>query len=401
MQAFLKKISVLFAVMFLFSAPIKLMAQDNNLNTVTTAVPFLMISPDSRGGALGDAGVATSPDVNSLHWNPAKYAFAESEMAFSLSYSPWLRDLVDDIGMAYVTGYKRIDDQQAIAASLRYFSLGNIQFTNQEGTNIGEYSPNEFSLSATYSRKLGDRFSGAVSARFINSNLTQGQTVGGQETTAGTSFATDVAVYYQNDVRLNRLDGEFAWGINISNIGAKIAYTRGAEEKDFLPTNLRFGPRLTLELDDYNEMSFMFDVNKLLVPSPPIYKTDSVGMPVYDEQGDPVIEEGMDPDVSVVGGMIQSFHDAPGGFSEEMREYNFSVGMEYWYDQQFALRGGFFYEDASKGNRQYFTLGAGLRYNVFGLDFSYLIPTDQRNPLSNTLRFSLSFDFEAFERQNR
>lgn len=399
MQAFLKKISVLFAVMFLFSAPSQLMAQ--NLNTVTTAVPFLMISPDSRGGSMGDIGVATSPDVNSLHWNPAKYAFAESEMAFSLSYSPWLRDLVDDIGMAYLSGYKKLDDQQAIAVSLRYFSLGNIQFTNQIGDPIGEYSPNEFSLSGTYSRKLGDRFSGAVSARFINSNLTMGQTVGGQETTAGTSFATDVAVYYQNDIRLNRLDGEFAWGINISNIGAKIAYTRGAEDKDFLPTNLRIGPRLTLELDDYNEMSFMFDINKLLVPSPPIYETDSIGNPIYDDQNEPVIQDGMDPDVSVVGGMLQSFYDAPGGFSEELREYNFSVGMEYWYDQQFALRGGYFYEDATKGNRQYFTLGAGLRYNVFGLDFSYLIPTDQRNPLSNTLRFSLSFDFEAFERQGQ
>ncbi|MBI9037144.1 MAG: type IX secretion system outer membrane channel protein PorV [Bacteroidales bacterium] len=365
-----------------------------DLNTITTAVPFLLIAPDARAGAMGDAGVSSTPDASSMHWNPAKYAFIDKKMGFSVSYSPWLRALVNDINLAYVSGYYRIDDRQVIGASLLYFSLGDITFTDVNGGRIGDYKPSEFSIDATYSRKLSDKLSGAIAARYINSNLTQGQYVGAVATHPGNSIAADVAVYWQDDIVLGNMDGKFAWGINISNIGSKISYSDN-EVKEFIPTNLRFGPSLTLDLDDYNSLSFMIDVNKLLVPTPPIYETDSAGSPVY-INGKQVILEGRDPDVSVISGMLQSFYDAPGGFSEEMREFSFSIGAEYWYDKQFALRGGFFYEDKSKGNRKYFTLGAGLRYNVFGLDFAYLIPLEQHNPLENTLRFSLLFNFDAF-----
>jgi hypothetical protein len=365
-------------------------------NTITTAVPFLLIAPDARSGAMGDAGVATSPDANSMHWNPAKYAFIESKTGFSASYSPWLRAIVSDINLAYVAGHYKIDDRQTIAGSLLYFTLGDITFTDIQGSTIGNYRPNEFSLDATYSRKFSDNWSGAVAARYINSNLTQGITVQGQATKPGQSIAADVAVYYQKELRWNNFEyAEWAFGINISNIGSKISYSDATTEKDFIPTNLRFGPRLTLDLDEYNRLSFTLDVNKLLVPTPPIYLEDTLGFPVIVD-GQPQIEAGKDPNVSVVQGMLQSWYDAPGGFEEELREFFFATGVEYWYDKVFAVRGGFFYENKNKGNRKYFTLGAGLKYNVFGLDFSYLIPLEQQNPLQNTLRFSLTFDFDAF-----
>jgi hypothetical protein len=373
----------------------------DELNTITTAVPFLLVAPDSRAGALGDAGVASTPDANSMHWNPAKYAFSEKAMGFSVSYSPWLKALVNDINLAYLTGYMKLDENSAIATSLLFFSLGEITFTNDLGTETGTYKPNEFSLDFTYSRKFTKQFSMAVAARYIYSNLTMGQFVGGLETHPGQSFAVDIATYYQKPFKFaGRSKGNlFAFGANISNIGAKISYTESTE-RDFIPTNLKFGPSLTLALDDYNTISVLFDVNKLLVPTPPIYATDTNGVPLRDPNGDLIIEDGMDPNVGVVEGMIQSFYDAPGGFKEEMREFTYSVGVEYWYDKQFAVRGGYFHENQYKGNRKYFTLGAGLRYNVFGLDFAYLIPVDQRNPLENTIRFSLLFDMDAFKDQN-
>ncbi|MDZ7741347.1 MAG: type IX secretion system outer membrane channel protein PorV [Bacteroidota bacterium] len=372
----------------------ELSGKDLELNPITTAVPFLTIAPDARGGAMGDAGVSSTPDANSMHWNPAKYAFIDGKMGISASYSPWLRNLVNDINLAYLSGYYRFDDNQTIAASLRYFSLGDIVFTDNSGLDIGTYQPNEFAFDATYSRKLTTNLSGAVAGRFIYSNLTLGQTVGSQATKAGTSVAADVSVYWQKEINLFDVDAMFAWGVNISNIGNKISYTDNDATRDFLPTNLRLGPSITLDLDEFNQLSVMVDVNKLLVPTPPIYDT----LPPID--GRRPIAKGMNPDVSVIQGMIQSFYDAPGGFSEEMRELMYSVGVEYWYDQQFAIRGGFFYEDRTKGNRKFFTLGAGLRYNRFGLDVSYLIPLEQQNPLENTLRFSLYLDFEAFSGQN-
>ena len=233
------------------------------INTITTSVPFLMIAPDARSGAMGDAGVSSTPDANSMHWNPSKYAFINNDMGFSVSYSPWLKKLVNDINLAYVTWYMRLDEQQAIAASLLYFSLGDINFTDNQGGDMGTYRPNEFALDAAYSRKLSTNLSGAVAARFIYSNLTMGQYVQGLQTHPGTSIAADVSVYWNKDITVGDVTGNLAWGVNISNIGAKISYTDNTT-KDFIPTNLRFGPSFTVDIDDFNSFSFMFDINKLL-----------------------------------------------------------------------------------------------------------------------------------------
>ena len=393
------------------------------VNTLNTAVPFLTIGPDARSGGMGDGGVATSPDANAMHYNPAKYAFIEDKMGFAISYTPWLRNLVNDINMAYVSYYTKIDDMQAIAFSLRYFSLGEIQFTDEQGAPLGTINPNEFAIDGTYARKLSDYLSLAVAGRFIYSNLTLGQTIQGVETKPGISVAADVALYWEKDVEWFKvMDAKFAWGMNISNIGQKISYTRSNIEQSFIPTNFRIGPRLTLELDDYNSLAFFGDVNKLLVPTPPIYKSDSSGNPIPIPGTDQYeIAAGRNPDVSVITGMIQSWYDAPGelvkdengevvynedgtaqvvngsAFKEELREFYYSIGTEYWYNEILAIRAGYFWEHASKGARQYATLGVGLRYNVFGLDFSYLIPTGggtQQHPLQNTLRFSLLFNFD-------
>jgi len=401
------RMGLLAGFMAIFSGT--LFAQSNNyigqdLNTITTAVPFLQIAPDARSGGMGEAGVSSSPDANSMHWNPAKYSYIESDMGFALSYSPWLRALVSDINLAYLTGYKKLANNQVVSGSLLYFSLGDITFTDIQGATIGNYRPNEFALSGSYSRMLTKNLSGAVTARFIHSNLTQGQSVGGASTKPGNSIAADIAIYSRHDVEFPNMEGFFAWGLNISNIGSKISYSDDNTQRDFIPTNLRFGPSLTLDIDDFNRLSFMVDINKLLIPTPPIYLTDSItGQPVYDDNGNQLIFKGMDPNVSVPVGMFQSFFDAPNGFNEEIRELSFAVGIEYWYDKQFAIRGGYFHEDRTKGNRKFFTLGAGLRYNVFGLDFAYLIPTggQAKNPLENTLRFTLHFDFDAFQKQNR
>ncbi len=355
-------------------------------NTITTGVPFLSIAPDSRAGAMGDAGVATSPDVNSQHWNPAKYAFAESEMGIGLSYTPWLRNLVNDINLAYLVGYKRLDDQQTMSASLRYFSLGDISFMSEYGDPTGQQSPNEFAIDMGYTRLLSDNFSGAVALRYIRSDLTGGQMVNGTETHAGNSFAADVAFYFQKEIRVNRKNSVFASGINISNIGSKISYTDG-ETKDFIPTNLKLGLSYKTEMDKYNTITFALDANKLLVPTPDTTDVDII--------------TGLGSTKSPIAGIFSSFSDAPGGMSEEFKEINFSAGVEYWYNKQFAVRAGYFYEDVNKGNRKFFTAGAGLKMNVFALDFSYLLPVAQNNPLANTLRFTLSFDFEAFNKQRR
>ena len=366
-------------------------ATTSGANTITTAVPFLGITPDSRAGGMGDAGVGLTPDVSSQHWNPAKYVFMESDMGVGLSYSPWLRALVNDINLAYLSGYKKIDDQQAISSSLRYFSLGDIVFTDIRGTKLTTQSPNEFAIDFGYSRKLSDIFSGSVAVRYIRSDLTGGQMVNGVETRPGNSFAADVAFYWYNEFRANRKDNIFSAGINIQNIGSKISYTDG-EVKDFIPTNLMIGASYTTELDDYNSFSFSFEANKLLVPTPP---KDSIE---YDEGG-VILPGGIHSDMSVIKGMITSFYDAPGGFKEEMQEITLAIGVEYWYNKQFAIRGGYFYENENKGNRKYFTAGAGLRMNVFSLDFSYLLPTQRNHPLENTLRFTLSFDIDAFGNQ--
>jgi len=382
---------ILVTIVLLIAENVHAQATTSGANTITTAVPFLTITPDSRAGGMGDAGVGLTPDVSSQHWNPAKYVFMESDMGVGLSYSPWLRNLVDDINLAYLSGYKKIDDVSAVAASLRYFSLGDIVFTSDYGTYEGQQSPNEFAVDLGYSRKLSEIFAGAVALRYIRSDLTGGQMVNGVETHAGNSFAADVAFYWFTEFRANRKDNNFSAGINIQNIGSKISYTDG-EVKDFIPTNLMLGTSYTTNLDDYNSFSFSFEANKLLVPTPPADST------IYGED-DVIFPGGINSDIGPIEGMIVSFYDAPGGFKEEMQEITLALGVEYWYNKQFAIRGGYFYEHENKGNRKYFTAGAGLRMNVFALDFSYLLPTQRNHPLENTLRFTLCFDVDAFGRQ--
>ena len=359
------------------------------LNTITTSVPFLIIGPDSRSGGMGDVGVASTPDANSMHWNPAKYAFVEDDMGFAINYVPWLRSLVPDISLSYLSGYLKRNDKETIGMSLRYFSLGDITFTDINSNVIGQYKPNELAISTAYARKLSNHYSLAIAVRYIYSDLTGGQTLtGGLGTHAGQSIAADISSYFQKEVRIAKKDFDWTMGLNISNLGNKISYTETAV-RDFIPINMRFGTSIGTNFDDYNSMSIEFDVNKLLVPTPPSYNDDGE------------INGGMDPDVPVVNGVFQSFWDAPGGTKEEFRELNYSVGLEYWYAHQFSVRAGYFYEHPTKGDRQYFTMGAGVKYNVFALDFSYLIDASSSingsNPLANTLRFTLIFDFGALE----
>jgi hypothetical protein len=348
-------------------------AQLVQLNTITTAVPFLMIGPDSRSGALGDAGVALSPDANSLHWNPAKMAFASNDVEFSLAYAPWLRALVDDMNLAYLSGVKRINKRQAWGAALRYFSLGNITFTDETGTTIRDFQPAEFSLDVGYSQKLSDRFSGGIAGRFINSNLTGGTNVLGANSKPGRSVAVDISAFYTNpSAKVAGRDAEVNWGLCISNIGAKMSYSESAE-RDFIPTNLKTGAALKLNLDEFNSLTFTADINKLLVPTTPI----------YDQESGNEIVSGFNPDVGVATGMIQSFYDAPGVvnfnddgtytieegsiFREEMRELNIGGGVEYLFNDAFAFRTGFFNEHYSKGARQFITLGAWHQiHGVYG-----------------------------------
>ena len=380
--------AVLLVSLFAFSGTV-LQAQvgstgqlDGLINTINTAVPFLRIAPNARSGGMGDLGVAISPDANAIFWNSSKLAFMEHEMGFSLTYTPWLKQLVNDIYLAYLSGYKKLDDNQALGVSLRYFSLGNIVFTDITGTETGQGRPNEFAIDVAYARKLSENIGAGINLRYIFSNLASGQTVNGININPGQAFAADINFYGQHDVEISDLETQLAWGVNVSNIGTKISYTDNAENRDFLPTNLGTGVAWTLNVDDFNSIMIGVDINKLLVPTPDTIDTDpSNGIFDYKEQG-------------IISGMLTSFSDAPGGFSEELSELIYSFGVEYWYDQQFAVRAGYFLESATKGNRKFFTVGLGLRYNVFGLDFSYLVPTsNQRNPLDNTLRFSLSFDF--------
>lgn len=404
------------------------------LNTITTAVPFLIINPETRGGGMGDVGVSTSPDGASQHWNVSKYAFIEDKAGVSISYTPWLRALVPDISISYLSGYYKINKMSAIAGSMRYFSLGNIQFTDQFGNNTVQFTPNEFAFDLSYSRKLSRRLSAGLGARYINSNLTGGQTVQQATTGPGRTVATDLGVYYQNeDLTVFNKDATLAWGVSVSNLGAKISYTNTSNQ-DYLPINLRLGPRMTWMLDDYNKISVAVDLNKYLVPSPPVYQPvyqiDSSGNVAIDPNGDPIIEygmdpviaSGMDPDRPTVNGAISSFYDAPGivsfengvtpvvepgsRFGEELREISYGIGAEYWYDDQFAFRLGYYGEHISKGNRKFITVGAGLRLSVFGLDFSYLVPAyfgstnGQSSPLARTLRFTLTFNFDDVKKEN-
>ena len=360
------------------------------LNAIQTVVPFLTIAPDSRAGAMGDAGVATSPDVYSQHWNPAKFAFIDGNAGIGISYSPWLRNLVPDINIAYLAGYKRIDTKQVISASLLYSSLGPVPFTDEFGNLERTFNPNEFSIDAGYSRLFTDNLSGGIAFRFIYSNLTGGSYSGGVATKPGTSFAADVSGYYQKKISIFNKDGQLGLGLNFSNIGTKMSYS-AAQTADFIPMNMRLGASTTINLDNFNKIAVTLDINKLLVPTPPIYSSTNP---------DSIIK-GKDPNVSVPVAIFKSFFDAPGGIKEELHEITYSTGIEYWYNNQFAIRGGYFHENATKGNRKYFTAGAGFRLKAFTLDFSYLMPLSQNHPLARTLRFSIAFDFNALRNASR
>ena len=355
----------------------------NRINVVTTAVPFLRISPDARSGGMGDVGIATIPDANSSFWNQAKIPFAESKSAIAVTYTPWLKGLdLNDVYLASLAGYYKLDEFQGISASLRYFSLGNIQFTDNLGNDLQTYRPREFAFDAGYSRKLSDKLGIGIALRYINSNLASGQSASGSTYRTGSAIAGDLSIFHDGTAG-NTTGSGLNWGVTLSNLGSKISYTNDASEKDFIPANLGLGVAYVKTVDENNKVTFGLDINKLLVPTPPALG-DSAGLVDYHNKG-------------VVGSWFSSFGDAPDGFSEELREFQVSVGAEYSYNNQFAFRLGYFYEDPTKGDRKYFTLGAGLNYNMFGLNFSYLIPSGSginRNPLSNTLRFSLIFNLD-------
>lgn len=411
-----KKTSLLVLIVLLVSSQIQAQSMSQlsgkELNTITTAVPFLQIAPDSRGGAMGDVGCATSADINSQAYNPAKYVFNKNTFGISVSYSPWLRNLVSDINLLYLSTYWRMTEMDAIAFSLRYFSLGDIQFTDDMGNPTMKENPNEFALDFTYSRKLIDELSIALTPRFIYSNLTAGQYVGGQETRAGLAGAADLSLFYEQELKAKKLESSILRaGFCISNMGNKMSYSSGTLRRDFLPTNLKIGLGYEMGFDEYNKLAITGEVNKLLVPTNPVYATDSItGRILYDQYNNPIILSGRDPDVSVPQGMIQSFYDAPGighngvnasVFAEEMAEIIWALGAEYSYRDLFFVRLGYFHESKYKGNRQFLSMGVGLKYNVFNIDVSYLFTTNgQTHPLANTLRFTLSFDFSSFNKED-
>lgn len=404
------KLKNAFILTLLMVAALQSVAQTNTINTnkdllgqrnvITTAAPFLMIPVDSRASGMGDVGVATSADANSIHWNPSKLAFVEKDGGFSLSAAPWLRQLVPDIWFYYLSGYKRIDKRSTVGMSLRYFTLGDIQFTDEIGNPNGNYEPKEFAIDGAYARQLSDNLALGIALRFIFSDLARGQVgTSGAQITAGTAGAGDISMTYRNDMEISGKDFDYTIGGNISNIGNKITYTTEAN-RDFIPVNLRLGTFWKTQLDEFNEIGFGVDFNKLLVPTPQYtYRLDTNGNRVQDVDGFDIISGREIPDEPLVRGMLSSFGDAPGGFREELNEFTVSVGMEYWYDKQFALRAGYFHEAETKGARKYATFGAGIKYKVFQIDASYLQPFTRRHPLQNTIRFSLLFDLDAFRDQ--
>jgi hypothetical protein len=375
-------VKLIAAILLLSVFTINADAQANRLNVVTTAVPFLRISPDARTGGMGDLAMAISPDANSGFFNLAKIPFNESKGAIGVTYTPWLKDLgLNDVYLASLAGYYKFDELQAINGSIRYFSLGNIQFTDNLGNDLNRFNPREFGIDMGYSRKLSEKMGIGVSLKYIYSNLAGGTATNGSNYKAGTAVAGDLGFYY--DAKSTGGSG-WAFGAAMTNLGSKIAYTDNADQKDFIPANLGLGTTYTKVIDEQNKITFGLDINKLLVPTPPA-EGDQAALDAYRKK-------------SVVGSWFSSFNDAPDGFSEELKEFQISIGGEYWYNNQFAFRAGYFYEDKTKGNRKYFTLGVGIKYNIFGLNFSYLLPSGSgvnRNPLSNTLRFSLLFDLDS------
>jgi hypothetical protein len=374
------------------SVPTTLSGQVNRDRIPIPAVPFLTFTPDARSAALGDAGVALSPDANALYWNSARLPFAEKHSGLAASYTPWLSNLgISDMYLGYVSGYKKIANDQIIGLSVNYFDLGQIEFTNDVGVSLGTFFSREYAISGSYARKLSDRIGVGVNLRYINSNLVGNQVINGVAAKPGTSVAGDIAFFYNGD------NAERRWNVNygavLSNIGGKVSY--GGTNSYHLPTNLKLGTALTRRFSEDHRLTFTLDVNKLMVPTPPVYRYDN-GQLVRDSNGNPVIDRGRDPYTqSALGGAFGSFTDAPNGFNEELQELTASFGAEYWFKNAFALRAGYFFENPNKGNRQYITTGLGVNYNNLGLDFAYLFQGGgEINPLNNTLRLTLSLKFD-------
>ena len=369
------------AAIVIFTGIVQTTRAQDAINVVTTAVPFLRISPDARAGGMGDLGIATSPDANGSFWNLAKVPYNTSKGGISASYTPWLKDILSDVYLAAMAGYYKSDDQQAISGSLRYLSLGNIQFTDNLGNDLQTFNPREFGVDVGYSRKLSERIGIGVGLKYIYSNLASG-TAAGNSYRAANAVAGDLGFYYNGH---NDVGQGWTFGAALVNLGSKISYTDNADQKDYIPANLGLGTTYTKKFNEQNQLMFGIDINKLLVPTPPADPATPQQLEEYRSK-------------SVISSWITSFSDAPDGASEEIKEFTLSIGSEYWYNNQFALRAGYFHEDKTKGNRRYFSMGVGIKYQSFGLDFSYLIPSGSgvdRNPLSNTLRFSLHFSFDG------
>lgn len=387
------KVKRLFTMVFLLIAsqlvkaqqipfPLQVTGQNNRSRPIITAVPFLSITPDAKSAGMGETGVALQPNAASTYWNPAKLAFIESNVGISFSVTPWLRKITSDMVLNHLAFYKKISTKETIATSLVYFNLGSLTLTNTSGFITGQYNPREFAFDATYSRKLSKRFSMGSSARFIYSNLAGSLSSFSNQGASANTFAADLAMFYSNDelVVLNN-SCVFTLGLNISNIGGRITYANSLQ-KEYIPTNFRLGSAFTLASQKEHTVTFAFDVNKLMVPSPPI----------LDQSGN--IISGSLPSNHTLGGILSSFFDAPEGLKEEAQEVIIASGIEYWYRNLFALRSGYFHENQNKGNRKYFTVGLGIKYQMFGVDFAYLVATQQNNPLEDTLRFSLLVNFD-------
>ena len=393
MKAAILRISLIAAALAIAASAF---GQKNEFNPIQTGVTSLSIAPDARGASMGDLGAATDPDANSQFWNPSKYAFAYSNAAVSLSYTPWLRKLVNDIFLANVAGYWKVgsQDNQAISASLRYFSLGEVTSNGMSGEFAETLNPYEMSFDIGYSRKLSEKFSMGVVFRYIYSDLGFSDSYAGDQSTGASAFSADISGYYTTYPMIGRNECQWSWGWDISNIGTKVAFNNG-ENPAFLPTNLRLGTSFMFPLADYHTLALNLDLNKLLVPARP--RQSDYDMNTPEGQAEYADALANWEDMSPITGIFKSFTDAPGGAKEEFREIMWSFGAEYSYNQQFFLRAGYFYENEFKGNRQYFAMGAGFSLNVVKLDASYMIATAQSSPLDQTLRFTLTFDFDGLK----
>ena len=392
MKNFLKYCTAFLMLLAVSSA----FAQKSEFNPVETGVTSLSIAPDARGASMGDLGAATDPDANSQFWNPSKYAFAYSSAAIALNYTPWLRKLVNDIFLADLSGYFKLGhgDNQAIGVSLRYFSLGEVTAGGIGGEELMSLNPYEMSIDAGYSRKLSEKFSMGVVFRYIYSALGFSSSYAGDQQKGASAFAADISGYFTTYPMVGRSECQFSWGWNISNIGTKVSFDNG-ENPAFLPTNLKLGATFKFPLADYHNLAIGVDFNKLLVPTRPREQDFDMSTPEGQLEYEKKLQEWKD--MSPITGIFKSFADAPGGFKEEIREINFSLGAEYSYNEQFFVRAGYYYENEFKGNRKYFAMGAGFSLNVVRLDASYMIATAQSSPLDQTLRFTLSFDFDGLK----